>query len=667
MRDVTPGMWEGLEDAGWAGLRHNYGTAEDVPGLLRRCAGAESADVDQAAYDLENVLFHQGGWICPAAPAALPFLLRLATAPQVRCRTAVLDLVAMLAAEAGRVEERFLAPGWPAAWDRELPGVLALLTDPDPGIRRAVAGIAGACASPGAVLLPALLDRWRSEPDPVSRLDLVLALGQARTREPVGDRHDEAGALLHALLGSPEPQVRLAAVHALAAGDPGFAAGRREMLLAAVRDPSVALWRQSSTLESGAQGVQAWTAGLFPGASPAFTLGLLADHPDAEQRAGALAVAGGLLARWRSPGAALLPALAGRLADPDAEVRYRAVELLACLGPQAADHADAVAGLLGDGAARPDARTGETVGDTALWALARMNDPRCLPGLAEHIAGTRTGFAAVSAHHGGIRGRHWPVLPALHEVLARLPGHGETLLPAIRDRLATTADPAADKGTLTRLCDVLAAWGPAAAPAVPHLLDLLRNDETWPAAAKALAAVGPAAHAAREPLLARADAAVTGGHAALAAWAHWKTGGDPVPALRLLAPAAGDRFPRHTLRRLADLGPHAAPCVDVLRPLLTAADPWTSVEAAHALWSATGDTDDTVPVLLRAVRNLPAGTYLPVTLPAVHYLTRIGPPAQDAARLLRDLPDRRLHHNGAWRAFTEDEDIRHAVAGLLAG
>ncbi|WP_159072378.1 hypothetical protein [Streptomyces sp. CMB-StM0423] len=56
-----------------------------------------------------------------------------------------------------------------------------------------------------------------------------------------------------------------------------------------------------------------------------------------------------------------------------------------------------------------------------------------------------------------------------------------------------------------------------------------------------------------------------------------------------------------------------------------------------------------------------------MTLPAVHYLTRIGPPAQDAARLLRDLPDRRLHHNGGWRAFTEDEDIRRAVAELLAG
>lgn len=93
---MTPGLWEGLADADGAGLRHNYGTAGDVPGLLRRCAGADRADAEAAAYDLENVLFHQGGWICPAAPAALSFLLRLAAAPHVRCRAAVLDLVVML-------------------------------------------------------------------------------------------------------------------------------------------------------------------------------------------------------------------------------------------------------------------------------------------------------------------------------------------------------------------------------------------------------------------------------------------------------------------------------------------------------------------------------------------------------------------------------------------
>ncbi|MGW0886396.1 hypothetical protein ACWD35_44600, partial [Streptomyces sp. NPDC002671] len=335
-------MWEGLEAVNWAGLEHNYGSAEDVPGLLQRCAGPNPKDAEEAAFELLNLLFHQGGWICPAVPATLPFLLRLAAAPHVPSRRAVLELVARLAAEAGQVAEKFLDPNWEPTWERVLPDVLALLADPAPEIRRAAADISGACASPGALLLPSLLRCWRAESDLVTRLDLVLALGQAVRREPAGDRSGEVSTLLHTLLDSPEPQLPLAAVHALAAGDSGLAARRLELVLDAVRDPSVELWQRTSSVESGARGVQQWTAALFTGTSSAFTLGLLADHPDEEQRIGGLAQAGGLLSQWRSPVDALLPAIVARLDDPVAEVRYRAAELLACLGPSAAAHADAV-------------------------------------------------------------------------------------------------------------------------------------------------------------------------------------------------------------------------------------------------------------------------------------------------------------------------------------
>ncbi|MGY0066264.1 hypothetical protein ACWZEH_05430 [Streptomyces sp. QTS137] len=615
----------------------------------------------------------QGGWICSAAPAALPFLLRLAADPQVPSRRTVLELVAMLAAEAGQVTERFMDPGWAPAWEQVLPGVLALLTDPEPKIRRAAADVAGVCTSPGALLLPGLLRCWRAERDPVTRLDLVLALGQALRREPAGDRSDEAVSLLRSLLGSPESQLRLAAVHALAAGDPGLAARRLDLVLDAVRDPSVELWQRTSSLESGAQGVQGWTAALFTGASTAstafaastaFTQGLLADHPDEGQRIGGLAQAGGLLSQWRSPAEALLPAVATRLDDPVTEVRYRATELLACLGPSAAAHADAVAGLLGDTAART-ARGAETVAEAALWALARMNDPRCLPGLADIIAGARSGFASTSAFSGSARGAfHDPVLPALDEVLVRLPDHAELLLPAICDRLGT----ATDIHVLRRLCGVLAAWGTVARPAVPHLLDLLGDNERWTAAATALAGIGPAGSAGRELLLARSTAAGPGSDAELAAWAYWQVGGEPGPVLKVLGTAAAeDSYPHPALRKLAGLGPHAAGMADLLRTMTGATDPWTRVEAAHALWATTGDTGSTVPILVEAVQELAEDTYLPVMLPAVRHLARIGTAARPAAHLLRDLPnrDRRLHYFGGWRAFTEDESIRTAVDELL--
>ncbi|MEU9996106.1 hypothetical protein [Streptomyces sp. NPDC050848] len=655
-------MWEGLEAVDWAGLEHNYGSAEDVPGLLHRCAGPSPQDAGEAASELLNLLYHQGGWICSAAPAALPFLLRLAAAPHVRSRRAVLDLVARLAAEAGQVAERFLDPGWSPTWERALPDVLDLLTDPDPEIRRAAADVVGVCASPGALLLPALLRCWRAESDLVNRLDLVLALGQAVTREPVGDRSDEAGALLRTLLDAPEPQLRLAAVHALTADDSGLAASRLELVLDAVRDPSVELWQRTSSVESGVRGVQDWTAGLFAGASPAFALGLLADHLDEEQRVGGLAQAGGLLSQWRSPADVLLPAIVARLDDPAAEVRYRAAELLACLGPSATTCADMVAELLGDTATRRT-RKGETVAEAALWALARMNDPRCVPGLAERVAGNRSGFASVSASYGSARSGHYPALPALYEVLISLPDHAELLLPGICDRLGTTTD----VGILKQLCEVLAAWGPAAKAAVPQLLDLLGDDQRWAAAATALAGIGPAGNGGRELLLARSTAGA-GADAELAAWAYWQVGGEPDAALQVLGPAAtAGRFVHPTLRKLADLGPHAAPFADQLRTMLGAADAWTSVEAAHALWAATGETESTVPALLEAVQDLAEGTYLPVMLPAVRRLTRIGHAAQPAAHLLRDLPtcDRRLRYFGGWRAFTEDESIRTAIDELL--
>ncbi|MFC9118683.1 hypothetical protein ACFTXO_02665 [Streptomyces sp. NPDC057067] len=110
-------MWAEVDLIDWAALRHNYGSAEDVPGLLRRCAGPNPEDAERAADDLLNHLLHQGGWICSAAPAALPFLLRLAATPDVPSRRALLELVSKLAFEAVQVAEKWVDPDWPSAWE----------------------------------------------------------------------------------------------------------------------------------------------------------------------------------------------------------------------------------------------------------------------------------------------------------------------------------------------------------------------------------------------------------------------------------------------------------------------------------------------------------------------------------------------------------------------
>ncbi|MFF3863352.1 hypothetical protein [Streptomyces sp. NPDC002209] len=654
-------MWVGLDEADWAGLKHNYGSAEDVPGLLRRCGGPNPDDADDASSELLNLLFHQGGWVCSAASAALPFALRLAATPQVPSRCAMLELVAMLAAEAGRIEARFLDPGWAPAWTQALPELLGLLDDPEPEIRRAAADVLAACDSPGELVLPGLLRCWEAEDDLATRLELVLSLGQAALRAPVGGHGAEVFDLLRDLLDSPQAQIRLAAVHALAPNDPGLPAERLDLILEAVRDPTIELWRHTSSVQTGVLGVHHWAAGLIAGPAPTFTLGLLADHHDAEQRIGALAQAGRLLSQWRSPTAALLPRLVARLYDPAPEARFRAAELLACLGPAAAAHADEVATLLSDTSARTT-RKRETVGEAALWALARMNDPRCLPGLIELIAGARSGFASTSAHYPATD-LHPVVLPALDEVLGYLPDHAERLLPSICGQL----DTATDDRLLNRLCEGLADWGPVAGAAVPQLLGLLEDDRTWMAAAKALAGIGSAGVGARDLLLSRLRDA--GPHTELAAWAYWRVGGEPGPALEILGRSVEERRFRHpTLRKLASFGPHAAPYADRLRAMTSDTDPWTRVEAAHALWAVTSDAETAVPVLATAVLDLTKGTYLPVMLPALDHLAKLGQAAQPAADLLRDVParDQRLRTNGGWRGFVQDENIRTAVRELLS-
>ncbi|MET9656795.1 hypothetical protein [Streptomyces sp. NPDC006510] len=656
-------MCKELDAVDWGALEHNYGSAEDVPALLRRCAGPDQEDADDAAFKLLNRLFHQGGWICSAAPVALPFLVRLAASPDalLSCRRVMLELVWRLAAEAGQVSETSLDPSWRPAWEQILPDVLALLTDPTPKIRRDAAHVLGVCESRAELVLPALVQCWQVETDPATCLDLVLALGRAARREPAGPQAAKVLNLLRGLLDSPQTQTRLAAAHALAAADPSLPTRRIDLLLEAVRDPSVGLWRHTTTVETGVMGVHQWTAALFAEPSTTFILGLLKDHPDVDQRIGALCQAGGLLAQWRSASAALLPAVCARLDDPAPEVRFRAAELLACLGPAAAAHADEVAVLLGDTASRA---TGETVAEAALWALARMNDPRCIPALIEAIAGTRSGFAWGSGYYSVSARWHVAVLPGLHEVLGQLLNHAEPLVPVIGAQLEAVTD----ARELNRLCQVLADWGPVAKAVVPQLLGLMEDDRTWAAAAQALAGIGMATNRAQDALLARSN---TGGaYAVLAAWAYWQVGGEPGPALEALKGVAiGALTPRPVVRVLADLGPHAARYAKQLRTLTTDNDPWTRIEAAHALWAITGDADTTAPVLTAVLQGLAKGSYLPAMLPTVRYLTKMGRAGQPAVSVLLNVlsRDQRLRSSGGWRGFVEDESIRSAIEELLAG
>ncbi|NNJ26173.1 hypothetical protein [Alienimonas chondri] len=66
----------GLDDVPWADLTHAYGSASDVPDLLRALETGPEDAADRAMHDLFGNIWHQGT-VYPATPHAVPFLLNL--------------------------------------------------------------------------------------------------------------------------------------------------------------------------------------------------------------------------------------------------------------------------------------------------------------------------------------------------------------------------------------------------------------------------------------------------------------------------------------------------------------------------------------------------------------------------------------------------------------
>jgi hypothetical protein len=86
----------GLEEIGWAGLRHAHGPAGDVPGLLQALISQSAAEHKHALHKLYGNIFHQGSRY-EATAHAVPFLVRLALDPQTPQRDEIVHLLVALA------------------------------------------------------------------------------------------------------------------------------------------------------------------------------------------------------------------------------------------------------------------------------------------------------------------------------------------------------------------------------------------------------------------------------------------------------------------------------------------------------------------------------------------------------------------------------------------
>ncbi|MEU8888383.1 hypothetical protein [Streptomyces sp. NPDC048442] len=691
----TPPVLAGLDAIGWGSLSHSYGSAADVPGHVRDVLVPGRAE--DAVDELSMSVHHQGGHICPAAPPLLPFLVGLAADPAVTVRAELLDLIGSLAQAGAESEERFVDPGWGAAWEQAVPLLLGLLADPDPAVRR---GCLFPLSYGGARTAEELWAALEREEDPATRFALLDALTELALQHP--QEASSVRRLREAALGARAPLERLAAaVGVRRAASDGPDPELTAVVAQSLRDMDLGVLAE----EVGATWGFGDPAGLVPWAVDAFgadregrivlVRGLLAS-PDAKRRAGALRSAAAVLGRWRSAAPALLPEVAGLLADEDPANRRFAARVLGMCGEAARPWADGLAGLAGAdgpaGAAGPggsvsrwsagrsrlfggvararaapshDEETRQAR-NTALWALARLGDVRAVGPLAARLPKGRTGFATHQTYADG-----WALHDlSLLEVLGPLSGHSAALLPALRRALA------AAKGLDERrtLCQVLGEWGPSAAPAIPELAALLgTRAAVW--ALQALAAIGPEAAAALDParLRALAQAPATDHFVPRElGLAYWRLTGDPGPALDVLLPDLEERYVHHAPAEfLAELGPGAAPYLDRLRAALPAySESWLPMTIGYALWRITGESEEAVPLVLGALGPLsePGRSADPAMTVAVRHLTEIGPEAvRQAGPVLERLvaADERPVRHGNWRSVPDDDALRAAALAAL--
>ncbi|MER5402779.1 HEAT repeat domain-containing protein [Streptomyces sp. NPDC002599] len=556
---------EELGAVDWRSLDHAYGDGSDIPDWIRALYGDDADRAGKAMSALFNGVLHQGT-VYPATVAVVPFLAHAAL-HTVHHRA---DALAFLAGAGGQGPQP-----WPGDEEQgcaqvaaEVPGLLHLLGDDDPQVRRQAVRVARRAtgkAVPAAVR--ALATSYETDPIPAVRAEALIVL----TRLDPDPRSVQRR--LHGALTDPVAAVR--------------AAGALELLEQA-RAPYLASLVETLANAGGDSEFPIPAAEFFPGVGETDqrVTAVLAQDADATLAVARTWIAQGdiegrgtrrardLSDAWRDRENETIALLTAAL--PYEKQPWEMSELfwgIECWLPDATDPDPA----LGDHLLPYTADTSTSC--RAQLALGSLGDQRLLTHVPDPDPAALAALAARThrAEHQHLALRHTAAHP--NALLAALtPEAARTLLPDL-------------KNLLRRCPTVLLArrfgdWDLRDAELLGLLENTARNSDGELATAAAVTAA----------LL----------------------GSDPHPALHLLEHRL--RADGWSLEEASRLGPPAGPLLPLIEGYLDNDYEWTRARAAETHWRITGDPSTALPILTTLAGPLPVGIH------ALKTLLQIGQP-----------------------------------------
>jgi hypothetical protein len=568
-RDAHP--LDGLDSHPWSAFSHAYGSAEDLPDVLRALTGADVDAAGEALSELYGSVLHQGT-VYAASAEIVPFLARIAVAGH---RTE--DVLTLLGGMAESEDEHGVAPGAVrAAVAEQLPLLLTLLDAAAPKVRQAAAWAVSHTRATSAAL-PALRGRWDVEVDPLVRAEVLTGMS----------RLDPAlGAVTAAtVLGPSDPaELRMAAVFAcLDAAMPWTGTHHAAMLSLLPADPLCAGRPDMERNEPLAAVVELLLRRDHDAdREAAFDLIDTALRDDrAEVRAEALWAADRACMLSRSAPQRLVPALVAAAADDEAVVAV--ASLLGRLGTAAAQAAPTLTPVAGRDPGQDD-----DLADRALAALVRVAPEQGAPLLARGL-GRRPRALGAAVGFPTPADSPFP--------------YDDELLHAVRRRLSRPE--ALTSNEPWQLTSLLAGWGVRAAPSLPELCAALPRFPDQAARAIAAIAGGGCAPDERARAATALRSAAEDGSLPVAKALYDLTGElGTLTACLERDLRRGSRELREAAGTAGALGPRASALVPLLRAALSSADgdatnPVLDADTAlaEALWRITRDAATVVAAL----------------------------------------------------------------------